>query len=41
MFSFYTNKIPAHKFWFQIAWNIEKEVTKKKKKGGGGSAFGL
>ena len=21
-------KIPAHKFWFQVAWNIEKEVTK-------------
>ena len=33
------HKIPAHKFWFQIAWNSEKEVTKKKK-GGGGSAFG-
>ena len=23
------HKIPAHSFWFQIAWNIEKEVTKK------------
>ena len=31
-------KIPAHRFWFQVAWNIEKEVTKKK---GGGSASGL
>ena len=29
------HKIPAHKFWFSIAGNIEKEVTKK-----GGSAFG-
>ena len=25
------HKIPAHRFWFQVAWNIEKEVTKKKK----------
>ena len=24
------HKIPAHKFWFQVAWNIEKEVTKNK-----------
>ena len=23
------HKIPAHRFWFQVAWNIEKEVTKK------------
>ena len=30
------HNIPAHRFWFQVAWNIEKEVTKKKKKGGGG-----
>ena len=29
------HKIPAHRIWFQVAWNIEKEVTKK-----GGSAFG-
>ena len=26
------HKIPAHRFWLQVAWNIEKEVTKK---GGG------
>ena len=30
------HKILAFRFWFQIAWNIEKEVTKKR-----GSAFGL
>ena len=23
------HKIPAHKFWFQVAWNTEKEVTTK------------
>ena len=28
------HKIPEHRFWFQVAWNIEKEVTKKKKKKG-------
>ena len=27
------HKIPAHKFWFQVAWNIEKEVNKLKKRG--------
>ena len=29
------HKIPAHRFWFQVAWNIEKEVIQK-----GGLAFG-
>ena len=29
------HKIPAHRFWFQVAWNIEVEVTKKKKEKGG------
>ena len=24
------HKIPAHRFWSQVAWNIEIEVTKKK-----------
>ena len=24
------HKIPAHWFGFQVAWNIEKEVTKKR-----------
>ena len=21
--------IPAHRFWFQVAWNIEKEIRKR------------
>ena len=29
------HKIPAHRFWFQVDWNIEKEVIQK-----GGLAFG-
>ena len=29
------HKIPAHRFWFQVAWNIENEVIQK-----GGLAFG-
>ena len=24
------HKIPAYRFWSQIAWNIEREVIKKK-----------
>ena len=31
------HKITAHKFFFQVAWNSEKEVTKKK--GGGVSIW--
>ena len=23
------HKIPAHRFWFQVTWNIEKEVIQK------------
>ena len=35
------HKIPAHRFWFQVAWNTEIEGTKKrnKKKGGQHLAF--
>ena len=29
------HKIPAHRFWFQVTWNIEKEVIQKR-----GLAFG-
>ena len=29
------HKIPAHRFWSQVAWNIEIEVNKKNKKKGG------
>ena len=29
------HKIPAHRFWSQVAWNIEREVIKKNKEKGG------
>ena len=25
------HKIPAHRFWSQVAWNVEKKITKKKR----------
>ena len=35
------HKIPAHRFWSQVTWNIEIEVAKKRnnKKGGQHLAF--